>query len=219
MAGLALGFALRREGIPVRVYEAGIYPRHRLCGEFISGAGPAEFVRLGLTDVLNESEVLTDAVWFRGDRVLLRRPLPEPARGISRWRLDAAMAARLTETGGEVICEKRVSSCSRKDGCWRRAVPGRKPGRGWRKKHTIKIYRWRPGWKCIWAAAVIPASRGWKTARPMCARFFPLLLAGCRPPRHPAGQTAGQTDCQPSRPGWRLPGLWRSSCCGVSRDL
>ncbi len=116
VAGLALGLALRREGVPVCVHEAGVYPRHRLCGEFISGAGPAEFERLGLADVLAGGEALTDMVWFRGDRLLLRRPLPVPARGLSRWRLDAAMAARLTEAGGTVQCDNRVSAPTSTDG-------------------------------------------------------------------------------------------------------
>ena len=39
LAGLALGVALRRNDVPVSVIEAGHYPRHRVCGEFISGEG------------------------------------------------------------------------------------------------------------------------------------------------------------------------------------
>jgi flavin-dependent dehydrogenase len=109
VAGLSLGLALRREGLPVCVYEAGVYPRHRLCGEFISGAGPEEFGRLGISDVLDGSEVLTEAVWYRGDRLMLRRTLPVPARGISRWRLDASLAKRFTDTGGQLLCENRVA--------------------------------------------------------------------------------------------------------------
>ena len=37
LAGLSLAIALRRHGVDVTVYEAGNYPRHRVCGEFISG--------------------------------------------------------------------------------------------------------------------------------------------------------------------------------------
>ena len=37
LAGLTLGIALRRQEIPVTILEAGRYPRHRVCGEFISG--------------------------------------------------------------------------------------------------------------------------------------------------------------------------------------
>ncbi|HWH69026.1 MAG TPA: FAD-dependent monooxygenase, partial [Candidatus Sulfotelmatobacter sp.] len=52
LAGLALGLGLRRQGIPVTVWEAGRYPRHRVCGEFISGRGPEVLTRLGLRDAL-----------------------------------------------------------------------------------------------------------------------------------------------------------------------
>src|SRR5688500_15437686 len=71
VAGLALGVALRRWHVPVRVHEAGVYPRHRLCGEFISGAGPDEIERLGLTEMARSSVTLTDAAWFLDGREIL----------------------------------------------------------------------------------------------------------------------------------------------------
>src|SRR5262245_1231910 len=49
LAGLVLGIGLRRRGVPVHLYEAGGYPRHRVCGEFISGEG---------LEVLREFELL-----------------------------------------------------------------------------------------------------------------------------------------------------------------
>ena len=36
LAGLTLGIGLRQRGVPVTISEAGDYPRHRVCGEFIS---------------------------------------------------------------------------------------------------------------------------------------------------------------------------------------
>ena len=39
LAGLTLGIALRQRGVPVTIWEAGHYPRHRVCGEFICGRG------------------------------------------------------------------------------------------------------------------------------------------------------------------------------------
>ncbi|HZI32692.1 MAG TPA: NAD(P)-binding protein, partial [Candidatus Binatia bacterium] len=39
LAGLTLGIGLRRRDVPVTILEAGEYPRHRVCGEFISGRG------------------------------------------------------------------------------------------------------------------------------------------------------------------------------------
>ena len=53
LAGLSLGVALRRHGIPVILFEAGSYPRHRVCGEFISGLSKATLNTLGLQDLLH----------------------------------------------------------------------------------------------------------------------------------------------------------------------
>src|ERR1039458_5594216 len=50
LAGLTLGIGLRQQGIPITVWEAGHYPRHRVCGEFISGRGQDVLTRLGLRD-------------------------------------------------------------------------------------------------------------------------------------------------------------------------
>jgi 2-polyprenyl-6-methoxyphenol hydroxylase-like FAD-dependent oxidoreductase len=50
LAGLTLGIGLRQRDVPVTLYEAGHYPRHRVCGEFISGRGQQSLVRLGLAD-------------------------------------------------------------------------------------------------------------------------------------------------------------------------
>src|SRR5438094_531139 len=54
LAGLTLGIGLRRQGVPVALFEAGHYPRHRVCGEFISGRGQAALQRLGLARLLLE---------------------------------------------------------------------------------------------------------------------------------------------------------------------
>jgi 2-polyprenyl-6-methoxyphenol hydroxylase-like FAD-dependent oxidoreductase len=48
LAGLTLGIALRRREVPIAIWEAGHYPRHRVCGEFISGRGQDVLERLGL---------------------------------------------------------------------------------------------------------------------------------------------------------------------------
>ncbi|MFZ9874958.1 MAG: NAD(P)-binding protein, partial [Candidatus Methylacidiphilales bacterium] len=37
LAGLTLGLCLRQKGVPVDLFEAGTYPRHRVCGEYLSG--------------------------------------------------------------------------------------------------------------------------------------------------------------------------------------
>ena len=51
IAGLALGIALRRRSIPVQVLEAAADPRHRVCGEFISGIKSDELVALSIDEL------------------------------------------------------------------------------------------------------------------------------------------------------------------------
>ena len=48
IAGLSAGIALRQRGVPVTVIESKEYPRHKVCGEFISGRGLEILARIGI---------------------------------------------------------------------------------------------------------------------------------------------------------------------------
>lgn len=100
LAGLALGIALRQQSVPVTLLEAGAYPRHRVCGEFVSGIQPDSLAQLGVHAVLGKALRPRETVWFDGDAPMFRATLPEPAYGISRHFLDQALADRLLELGG-----------------------------------------------------------------------------------------------------------------------
>ena len=50
VAGLALGIRLRQLDVKTRISESGTYPRHRVCGEFISGRGVKLLRELGVFD-------------------------------------------------------------------------------------------------------------------------------------------------------------------------
>lgn len=104
LAGLTLGIALRRNDVPTRVIEVGKYPRHRVCGEFISGAGLRVLEELGLAanPTSLESRRAEDAMFFSARGNLGSHPLPEPALAVSRFVLDAALARAFQELGGEL---------------------------------------------------------------------------------------------------------------------
>ena len=104
LAGLALGIGLRRQDIPVTLYEAGAYPRHRVCGEFISGRGRQTLTRLGLDELLAAAGAVPahTAAFFTATRATPVRPLPAPALGLSRWQLDARLAEHFRQLGGEL---------------------------------------------------------------------------------------------------------------------
>jgi menaquinone-9 beta-reductase len=116
LSGLALGLALTRKGIPVTIFEAHHYPRHRVCGEFISGLDK------GTTESLGMDEFLWDAHPHRSVTYHLRgnplRPfsLPHAALGISRRTLDARVAAAFVAAGGELKTHTRVAETDTPEG-------------------------------------------------------------------------------------------------------
>jgi flavin-dependent dehydrogenase len=103
LAGLSLGIGLRRRGVPVTLHEVGRYPRHRVCGEFISGVSDATLEALGVAGSMADAPRHRRLSWFRHGRKLLSRELPEAAIAISRHRLDERLATRFGESGGELV--------------------------------------------------------------------------------------------------------------------
>ena len=108
LAGLSVGLALRRLGIPVTVFEAGSYPRHRVCGEFLSGLGEGTVDRLGLRPFLFDARPHHAVTYHLRNRRLRSLPLPAPALGISRHTLDSRLAAAFVAEGGDLRTQSRV---------------------------------------------------------------------------------------------------------------
>jgi 2-polyprenyl-6-methoxyphenol hydroxylase-like FAD-dependent oxidoreductase len=104
LAGLTLGIGLRRRGVPVTVWEAGKYPRHRVCGEFISGRGQAALTRLGLRERLMAAGAIParTTAFFSARGASPIRELVEPAWSLSRYALDELLAKEFRNAGGEL---------------------------------------------------------------------------------------------------------------------
>lgn len=109
LAGLALGLALRRESVPVTIHEAGSYPRHRVCGEFITGLSATTIARLQLGPFLADALPHREIAWFIDDRPPVIQLLPAPALGLSRHVLDARLAAAFSAAGGVLHQHSRVT--------------------------------------------------------------------------------------------------------------
>jgi len=127
LAGLSLGIALLRRGVPVTLHEAGSYPRHRVCGEFISGVRPAVMESLGISDLLASAHVQRTTAWYQGGEQIFAAQLPVPAQGISRHVLDEALRRRLQEMGGVLHEQSRQRPEDREGLVW---CAGRIPARG-----------------------------------------------------------------------------------------
>lgn len=111
LAGLTLGIGLRRKGVPVIIREAGHYPRHRVCGEFISGRGQDVLERMGLKAPLLQAGAASanSAIFFLGTAHSPLRQLAQPALCLSRFTLDRLLAEGFREAGGELLEGKRCT--------------------------------------------------------------------------------------------------------------
>ena len=110
LAGLSLGLALRRAKVPVIIFESGEYPRHRVCGEFITGLASETIERLGLAPLLAGALQHREVAWFLDDtgRPARVQRLPSPALGLSRHALDARLAAAFVVAGGDLQTNTRI---------------------------------------------------------------------------------------------------------------
>jgi 2-polyprenyl-6-methoxyphenol hydroxylase-like FAD-dependent oxidoreductase len=114
LAGLTLGIGLRNQRVPVIIFEAGHYPRHRVCGEFVSGRGQQILERLGIRQSLIEAGAISaqTAAFFSGGSRSPIRPLLPSALCLSRFKMDALLAQKFQALGGDL----RQGVRSRRDG-------------------------------------------------------------------------------------------------------
>ena len=145
IAGLTLGLRLRRMGIPVELFESGSYPRHRVCGEYLSGRGHELLRTLLPATMLTQSGARSSRQLhlFRGNRALPLQDLPRPALCLSRYRLDELLVREFSSSGGRIHLQSR-HPLSRDEG-WV-AATGRQPAvreEGWRwiglKAHALQV--------------------------------------------------------------------------------
>ncbi len=102
LAGLSLGIFLRKRDIPVRLTEAANYPRHRVCGEFISGIEERQLKELGIDDQFGDAKLCYATAWYDEKGKFLQADLPHPAIGISRHLLDSRLAESFQQLGGQL---------------------------------------------------------------------------------------------------------------------
>lgn len=142
LAGLSLGLALQRHGVPTTIYEAGDYPRHRVCGEFITGLANQTKERLGVDAALEDGLRHHDVAWFLHGRLTRVQSLPQPALGISRHTLDARLARAFVEAGGTLRTHTRADVGGHAAG--RLFATGRRPARSPWLGLKLHVQGWAP---------------------------------------------------------------------------
>lgn len=107
LAGLGLALGLRQADVPVTVHEAGTYPRHRVCGEFITSLDEATIERLNLRDPLTDARLAHSVTWFHRGQPALQHDLPAAALCLSRHAWDHRLADALVAAGGTLQTSSR----------------------------------------------------------------------------------------------------------------
>ncbi len=127
LAGLSLACALRRHDVPVTVLEAGNYPRHRVCGEFISGVTGETLSALGIATLFDDVRLHRSLGWYDGGHLIHSDRFKDPAFGISRYLLDERLRDLAISSGACVRVGVRVRPEPHDGLVW---TAGRRPRNG-----------------------------------------------------------------------------------------
>ena len=112
VAGCAASIALARKGRSVTLIEREPTPRHKVCGEFLSGEALEDLHALGI-DVAALGAVPIDYVRLAAARRAAEAPLPFHAASLTRKALDTALIAEAIAAGVSVERGRGVQSLSR----------------------------------------------------------------------------------------------------------
>ena len=106
-AGTAAAITAARSGGRVLLLERGCFPRHKVCGEFISPEGVALLEDLGLHDLVRRAPRIARARIF-AERSVAEAPLFPAAASVSRYELDHALWRLAIAAGAD--CRQQVEA-------------------------------------------------------------------------------------------------------------
>ncbi|MGC9199375.1 MAG: NAD(P)/FAD-dependent oxidoreductase [Acidobacteriaceae bacterium] len=109
VAGCAAAIALARKGRAVRLIERETAPRHKVCGEFLSGEALEDLDALGI-DVVSLGAAHIANVRLAAARRAAEAPLPFPAKSLTRKALDTTLIAEAKAAGVRVEVGRSVES-------------------------------------------------------------------------------------------------------------
>lgn len=109
LAGLGLSIQLARAGYRVALFEKETYPWHKVCGEYVSLESWNFLEELGLPLSDWNLPIIHTLLMSAPNGLSLQHELPLGGFGISRYRLDAALAEIARTEGVEIYESTRVS--------------------------------------------------------------------------------------------------------------
>jgi len=118
VAGCAASIALARKGRRVTLIEREPTPRHKVCGEFLSGEALEDLHALGI-DVASLGAAPIDYVRLAAARRAAQAPLPFAAASLTRKALDTALIAEAIAAGVSVERGRSIQALGRTaSGMW-----------------------------------------------------------------------------------------------------
>ncbi len=132
-AGATAALALARAGLSVAVVEKAVFPRRKVCGEFISATTWPLLRRLGVARrLLALAGPPVRRVGFYAGDSIVHAPMPAPddadawGRALGRESLDQELLDAAARTGAGVWQPFTVESCRDEGTLWRVALSGRR---------------------------------------------------------------------------------------------
>lgn len=113
-AGASAATVLADRGRSVLLLEKDVFPRHKVCGEFLSADALPSLRRIGMEESVSRasSERMTRGALHLASGKAIPFALPAPAIGISRFRLDDLLARRARDAGADVRFNARALSAA-----------------------------------------------------------------------------------------------------------
>ena len=113
-AGSAAAAVLAERGRSVLLLEKDVFPRHKVCGEFLSADALPSLERIGARRKVEDatSARMRRGVLYLASGKAVSFDLPAPAIGISRFRFDDLLARRARDAGADVRFNARVLSAA-----------------------------------------------------------------------------------------------------------
>jgi menaquinone-9 beta-reductase len=112
LAGLSLSIQLARKGLRVCVFEKESYPFHKVCGEYISMESWDFLTGLGLPLEHWNLPRIHQLLITAPDGRSISAELPQGGFGISRFKLDAALAELAKQAGVHLFENSKVHQVS-----------------------------------------------------------------------------------------------------------
>ncbi len=112
IAGTSAAKALADHGWETLLIDRKSFPRHKVCGEFLSPESQGFLHALGLKETVDSlrPSLMESVNLFSRNGYTLEVPLPGNAYGISRYALDAALQLEACKAGVEIHTEEMVTA-------------------------------------------------------------------------------------------------------------